>query len=64
MHYVCFVIQMSETLEGVDVKCSEPLEVYRQEKNAVFKWSFMLKTTVSYCSLISSHSHDFITFVL
>ncbi|XP_025107228.1 helicase with zinc finger domain 2-like isoform X5 [Pomacea canaliculata] len=55
---------MSETLEGVDVKCSEPLEVYRQEKNAVFKWSFMLKTTLTLTRVALLHNHARLHFVL
>lgn len=37
---------MSETVDGVEIKCDEPLEVFRQEKNAVKDWKFVLKTKV------------------
>lgn len=38
------VTVMSESLDGVAVTCSEPLEVFKQEKNAVINWTFVIKT--------------------
>ncbi|XP_076459401.1 3'-5' exoribonuclease HELZ2-like isoform X2 [Babylonia areolata] len=41
------VNEMSETLAGVQVKCKQPLEEFRQEKNAVIEWTFLIQTQLS-----------------
>ncbi|KAK7471580.1 hypothetical protein BaRGS_00035778, partial [Batillaria attramentaria] len=38
------VTVMSESLDGVSVSCSTPFEVFKQEKNAVMTWTFVIKT--------------------
>ncbi|XP_070186287.1 3'-5' exoribonuclease HELZ2-like isoform X2 [Littorina saxatilis] len=41
------VTEMSETLPGVQVKCQQPLEQFKQEKNAVIVWTFILRTQLN-----------------
>ncbi|KAL8623914.1 hypothetical protein ACOMHN_054255 [Nucella lapillus] len=41
------VTEMSEVLPGVEVKCNQPFEEFRTEKNAVIVWTFIIQTKLS-----------------
>ena len=46
-------LQICEEQDGVEILCEQKLNIYEEEKNATFLWSFEVRTKVNFLHMQS-----------
>ena len=48
LEVISICLQICEEQDGVEILCEQKLNIYEEEKNATFLWSFEVRTKVKF----------------